>query len=670
MARSKKADMQTIRHKKQPYYDDIFKGYGESLATPRSCLKDFDSVSWSDNLTGIFKDNILMVDVDSQREADILIKVLTELKVGCYYQYTTNGVHVFFKQDSYMNIGKVEKKLTALGISIDIISRNGATQLVKTLDDDHMKEAEKNSQEGHYYCSLIGNVENRPIYALNDGGIPVYPYWLRIVNTTLNLYGMSDGDGRNEALYNYILPLQRVGLSKDEIRQTIILTNKFVLGEPLKEKELRVILRDEAFPSNDEVIYYKGPNDKKAVFHYKDAAKLFAKRLGIVNVDNMLFYNLDGHLESCNLDVVERDIYNYLSNPTKNVINEIAYGIKQVVPVKTVSNRKAIPFKNGVYDFSKGDFVDQEGNDLYFNYIPHDYNKNAETQPIVDKFLNDISCYKVENKKLLLQMIGYCLYPINPLGKMFFLDGKTKNGKSTLFNFIKYAIGECNISNLSIQNLADKFGVGAISRKLINIGDDVPNEYLADTSTIKKLVTGETVLVEKKFQDKEPLNYTGKLLFSGNGIPKFSGVGADAVIQRFIIIPMNAYFGDNPDMNLKDKLHTPTNAEYLLKLAVEALNDVLENGFAETDESKAAREELHDEVDPIRIWYKENENSIDGRRTNEVFLNYSTWCVTGNYKPMTLTSFSRHLKDFGYKTQVKKANKANDYKSYRVYVKG
>ena len=64
-----------------------------------------------------------------------------------------------------MNIGKVEKKLTALGISIDIISRNGATQLVKTLDDDHMKEAEKNSQEGHYYCSLIGNVENRPICA-------------------------------------------------------------------------------------------------------------------------------------------------------------------------------------------------------------------------------------------------------------------------------------------------------------------------------------------------------------------------------------------------------------------------------------------------------------------------------------------------------------------------
>lgn len=58
---------------------------------------------------------------------------------------------------------------------------------------------------------------------------------------------MGNGDGRNNALFSYILTLQRNGLTVEEIRQTIRIANKYVLREPISDKELEIILRDDAF---------------------------------------------------------------------------------------------------------------------------------------------------------------------------------------------------------------------------------------------------------------------------------------------------------------------------------------------------------------------------------------------------------------------------------------
>ena len=54
-------------------------------------------------------------------------------------------------------------------------------------------------------------------------------------------------DGRNQTLFNYILKLQQIAMSKEEIRNTIRLINKHVLFEPISDKELDIVLRDDAF---------------------------------------------------------------------------------------------------------------------------------------------------------------------------------------------------------------------------------------------------------------------------------------------------------------------------------------------------------------------------------------------------------------------------------------
>ena len=65
---------------------------------------------------------------------------------------------------------------------------------------------------------------------------------------------MDEGDGRNQALFNYILTLQSNDFTVEEIRETIRTLNKYVLKMPLPDKELNTILRDDAFKKQ----YYSG----------------------------------------------------------------------------------------------------------------------------------------------------------------------------------------------------------------------------------------------------------------------------------------------------------------------------------------------------------------------------------------------------------------------------
>ena len=62
---------------------------------------------------------------------------------------------------------------------------------------------------------------------------------------------MEAGDGRNTALYTYILTLQSEDFTKEEARECIRLINRYVLPDPLGDRELETILRDDAFKKPD-----------------------------------------------------------------------------------------------------------------------------------------------------------------------------------------------------------------------------------------------------------------------------------------------------------------------------------------------------------------------------------------------------------------------------------
>ena len=106
------------------------------------------------------------------------------------------------------------------------------------------------------------------------------------VKSNYDFPNLGEGDGRNQTLFNYILTLQSDDFTKEEARECIRLINRYVLKKPLSDKELDVILRDDAFKKTS---FFR---DK--TFLFDKFATYLKNNNHIVKINNQLHIYKDG----------------------------------------------------------------------------------------------------------------------------------------------------------------------------------------------------------------------------------------------------------------------------------------------------------------------------------------------------------------------------------------
>ena len=250
------------------------------------------------------------------------------------------------------------------------------------------------------------------------------------------------------------------------------------------------------------------------------------------------------------------------------------------------------------------------------------------------------------------------------------LLGEKKNGKSTFLEMLKNVIGKDNCSALDLKEIGDRFRTAQIFGKLVNIGDDIDSQYIENVGTFKKVVSGNGITIENKGQDPIEIEPYCKFIFSANDIPRMKD-RSGAVLDRLIFIPFNAVFSkEDPDFDpyIIDKLRTREAAEYLIKIGIEGLKRVLEKReFTVPEQSKTELQEFNERNNPILLFIKElNEEDVVGKIVNDVYLQYSEWCIDNGFQAVSNIEFGKTIrKTFDLDTQPRKI----DGKSYRVFVK-
>lgn len=409
------------------------------------------------------------------------------------------------------------------------------------------------------------------------------PVELFPVNTTIDLEGLQEGDGRNEELFRYILILQsQLGLDEELIRKVLYNTNYFIFQEPLSDDELEVILRDEAF---QKPVFFC---DK--TFLFDRFATWLKNTYHVVKINNQLHIYQNGiYVEGENLGTVIRE---NIPNIKKNQKAEVFDCLRDITECKTQADARYIAFRNGVLDIVTGQMQPFSPDLVITNQIPWDYNPEAYSE-LADDTLNKLACGDQPIRALLEECIGYCFYRANDYKKSFMLTGKGNNGKSTFLDCVKAILGDGNISALDLKELGDRFSTSMMFGKLANIGDDIGDDFLqgSQVATFKKVVSGNRIKAERKGQDPFEFNPYVKLLFSANDIPRMKDK-TGAVLNRLVIIPFNARFtkylpsGEiDPDYNpkIRYELVQQSSVEYLIRVGVEGLKRIIENqGFSKS----------------------------------------------------------------------------------------
>lgn len=550
------------------------------------------------------------------------------------------GKHFYFKNPE----GYVEKSWTkqtlALGIETDAkVGRNNS-----------------------YAIMRFKGVDRPMLQDCPEDEIQELPKWLTPVKTNMKFLDMEAGDGRNQSLFNYILTLQSEDFTKEEARETIRLINRYVLSDPLSERELETILRDDAFKKP---VFFKG-----STFLFDKFATYLKNNNHIVKINGQLHIYKDGIYVPGHAEIESQMIKHIPHLKRANRSEVLAYLEIMIDGEAKTTNPNVIAFTNGLYNIKDGSFRDFTPDVVITNKIPWPYNPAAYSE-LLDHTLDRLACNDPEVRALLEEMVGYCLYRRNELGKAFILIGDKSNGKSTFLHVVKNMLGDSNIASLDLKELGDRFKTAELFGKLANIGDDIGDEFIANASVFKKLVTGDRVNVERKGQDPFEFNNYAKFLFSANNIPRMKDK-TGAVQRRLVIVPFDAKFTPNdPDFRpfIKDELCEQDSMEYLIVLGLKALKSVL--GKAQFTTSKRVQGQLDE--------YEQNNNPIIGfiqevgldgivnEATNTVYRRYKEYCIANNFQALSAIEFSRQIcKRCGFVTDAKYIKG----KKTRVFVEG
>jgi putative DNA primase/helicase len=639
---------------------NLFNGYLISnYKTPLSSVKNKENWLTSPptdgrDYCGILNEDYIQLDFDKEEDANTMLKIIDEYKIKCDILKTSRGIHVYMLDDGSIKSQSVGV-FNAIGISCDIGlgSKNRVIPLRTTKEISHIRIV--NGEEVIYKTNEVTQREWLKTYT----ELEVIPAFLKPISKTD--YNLEKSTSRNQTLFTYILKLQLYAFTREEIRKTIKVINKHILYEPLTDREIDTITRDESF--SEELFF-----TEKGAFLHDRFGNYMLSNSHIVRIEGRVFIYTKNNLYSDNPAEFERQMISKIPSLKDTQRKEVyKYISLQCVKNGEFSSAKYMGLKSDILDLETMEQFPYAPNFIINNRIDYEYNENGYSK-IMDETLNKVCCHDTQIRTLLEEMIGYSLYRANTMQSCFILTGEGSNGKSTILNCVKKLLGKSNYTSLDLRELEETFKPSELYNKLANIGDDISAKYLETSSVFKKVVTGESFMVQRKYADPFELESYATQIFCANELPQVHDK-TDGFSRRIVIVPFNARFTKcdvDYDPFIEDKLMSDDAIEYLLKIAIAGLKRIIFNkGFTSSTKGETEKADYIKSNNNIIEWL-EDEPTVEHESVNDVFLMYQVWCVKTGCQSVKKLNFSKEVKR---KLGLVSKPKTIDGKTIRVYGK-
>jgi len=636
----------------------LFKGYIASNGKiPLSSVKTGDILPEppaTGDFVGVLKDNIIQLDFDDEESSKIALEIVNEYKLRCDILKTTRGIHLYFIEDGTVKSQSVGV-FNAIGLHCDIGLgfKNRVIPLKVTKDKNVIRIV-----NGEEVQSTTKETTLREWVQTYDELDKLPAFFRPIGKVDHNLKGCNT---RNQSLFSYILVLQTHNFNKDETRRTIKIINKYVVESALDDSEIDTITRDEAF--SEELFY----NERGSFLHDRFGNYMLTN-CNIIMIDGQIHIYTHDNLYSNDPAEFEKVMLDKIPSLRDNQRKEVyKYIALKCSAIGEFTNSKYIGLKTTILDIETGDEFPYSPKWIINNRINIDYDQTAYSK-VMNDTLNKVCCHDPQIRSLLEEMIGYTMYRKNSMQVCFILTGEGSNGKSTILNCIKKLLGKQNYTSLDLRELEETFKPAELYNKLANIGDDISAKYLENSSVFKKVVTGESFMVQRKYAQPFELECYATQIFCANELPQVHDK-SDGFSRRIVLVPFNAKFQKTDadyDPFIEDKLLSDEAINYLLKIGVEGLTRVIYNKqFTKSSAGESEKDDYMKLNNNMLEWF-ENDPSIENESVNDVYLAYQVWCVQNGCMAVKKLNFSKDIKK--HKKLVSKP-KTIQGKSVRVYVR-
>lgn len=396
-----------------------------------------------------------------------------------------------------------------------------------------------------------------------------------------------------------------------------------------------------------------------------------ASSLDAIRSPIMAYNNNLGIYERMNRETLDKVIIAVIDDLKVNQRNEVIYYIKATAPIKTVATNNIIAFKNCLYDVDNDTRLERSPDIVVVKSCPRViYDPAITANKYLDLYMNNLCGDDANMEQFIYEILGYCLLNGNQMQKFFIIVGEGGNGKSTFLKIITGVFGDSNISRLQLEDMDEKFRVGELFGKIINLGDDIEGGQIFKSAQLKKIVTGEPIMAESKGKDPFSFYPTVKLIFTSNKLPRISDTST-GMNDRIVVIPFVPRFRGNNNVvvDIDKKIAETGGHSCLINRMIEGVKRIIKNGmFTPCKSVQEATEQYLLDNDHIAQFvvaaecgeveysnfatFPDNSTngvfSIDGLFTQVVYETYCQWARDNGYKPFNNGNFGKALLKHGY----------------------
>lgn len=541
-----------------------------------------DSIETFDDAGYVLQEHDIVIDIDNV-PIKVIEAMIQTFNIVTQVVYTTRGAHLYFRKPKAF---KGAKSTTALGFEVEF--KHIANTKAITV-----------KQNG---------VERKVV---NKGTFQELPEFLNWNRKFKPLLGMGNGEGRNQALYEHRMKMGHL----KEWGKILKFINEYVFDEPLDEKEMEILTRDINI-------------DTEAEDAESQIANLLTQQYNMVLYLDVLYWRKDGEYSS-DVGELRRLVYEYSPGKKTRFVDEV---------IKQIEYRCKQIDENGKFDIQLNNGILRDGKFIQVNYtdftpftIDVKYNPEAEPLEVVDDYIDQLTGYDTSYRELLLEVMAHSLVTDKEfkrlLAKFFIMVGDGGNGKGSFLQVMRSILGGKNCTALSIQNMSDERYFTTMQGKLANLGDDIQDEPLDNTSMkqLKNISTCDYVSTRQLFKQSREVELTLSLIFTSNHVLKSFEKG-ESYKRRVLWMPMYSK-PKKKDPKFISKLTTPEALEYWLKLMIEGYFRLYNNQtFTESPMVQKYNNDYHEENNGTLTFIRDQSvEDMIGKKSPEIYEEYVIW---------------------------------------------
>jgi P4 family phage/plasmid primase-like protien len=229
------------------------------------------------------------------------------------------------------------------------------------------------------------------------------------------------------------------------------------------------------------------------------------------------------------------------------------------------------------------------------------------------------------------------------------VHGSGSNGKSVLTSLIAELFGPEQCAHLPPQAMSERFSRAQLFGAAVNVVSEMPESDLLSSDTLKAIISGDTIEVERKHQD--PFHFTPRAahIFAANKLPA-SRDRSHGLWRRLLPISFHTIFSrENRDPYLIERLRAEI-PELVLWALDKARGYLARGGFEHTALIERARWAWREITDSVATHTREQleltDDPKDGDSIKDLWTAFRAWGedvgLQGAAK-MSLTAYAQHL---------------------------